>query len=96
MKQGKVQKMDELVMLYLNQMGLAQKFKEHKIIQLWPEVVGGMIASRTKSIRVHEGKVFVSFTSSVVKQEILLVKEGVVKALNDRLGEEIVRELVVF
>lgn len=43
-----------------------------------------------------EGKVFVSFTSSVVKNEILMVKEGLIKALNDRVGDHVVKDIVVF
>lgn len=95
MKQGKTLKLDEIVALYLKQMGLSQKFKEREVCQVWPEVVGGMIASRTKSIRVSEGKIFVSFTSAVVKQEMMMVKEGLIKALNEKIGEEVIKEIVI-
>ena len=88
--------MDELVNLYFEQMGLSRQFKEREVCQVWPDVVGGMIASRTKSLRISEGKVFVSFTSSVVKNEILMVKEGLIKALNDRVGDNVVKDIVVF
>ena len=54
-----------------------------------------MIASKTKNLRMVDGKLFVSFSSSVVKNEILLVKEGLLKALNDRVGEGVVKELIV-
>ena len=74
MKQGKTLTMDELVEMYLEEMGLSRQFKEREVCQVWPDVVGGMIASRTKSIRITDGKIFVSFTSSVVKNEILMVK----------------------
>ena len=88
MKQGKTLTMDELVEMYLEEMGLSRQFKEREVCQVWPDVVGGMIASRTKSIRITDGKIFVSFTSSVVKNEILMVKEGLIKALNDRIGSD--------
>ena len=96
MKQGKTLTMDELVEMYLEEMGLSRQFKEREVCQDWPDVVGGMIASRTKSIRITDGKIFVSFTSSVVKNEILMVKEGLIKALNDRIGSDIVKDIIVF
>lgn len=96
MKQGKTLTMDELVELYLEEMGLSRQFKEREVCQVWSDVVGGMIASRTKSMRISDGKVFVSFTSSVVKNEILMVKEGLIKALNDRVGSDIVKDIIVF
>ena len=96
MKQGKTLTMDELVNLYLEQMGLSRQFKERGGVPGLAGCCGGMIASRTKSLRISEGKVFVSFTSSVVKNEILMVKEGLIKALNDRVGDNVVKDIVVF
>ena len=64
MKEGKTKQIDELVDQVLRNMGLEQKFKEHEVCMIWPEVVGQMIASRTKSVRVMDGKLFVSFTSA--------------------------------
>lgn len=95
MKEGKTQKIDELVAQVLRQMGLEQKFKEHEVCEIWPEVVGQMIASRTKSLNVIEGKLFVAFTSAVVRNEIMMVKEGLVKALNDKVGREVIREIII-
>lgn len=93
--QGKTQKLDELIGLVLKQLGLEQKFREHEVSAVWPEVVGGMIASRTKDLYVTEGKLFVTFTSSVVRNEIRMVKEGVIAALNARLGGDVVKEMII-
>lgn len=95
MKEGKTRRIDELVDQVLKQMGVFQKFKEHEVCQIWPEVVGQMIASRTKNLEVVDGRLFVSFTSAVVRNEILMVKEGLIKALNDRVGKEVIREMVI-
>ncbi len=95
MKEGKTKRIDELVDQVLEGMGLYQKFKEHEVCTVWPEVVGQMIASRTKGLEVVDGKLFVTFTSAVVKHEILLVKEGLVRALNDRVGREVIREIII-
>lgn len=95
MKEGKTRKIDELVDQVLQQMGISQKFKEYEICQIWPEVVGQMISSRTRSLEVIDGKLFVMFTSAVVRNEILMVKEGLVKALNDRVGREVIKEIII-
>lgn len=95
MKEGKTQKMDALVDQVLKQMGLYQKYKEREVYNAWPEVVGQMISSKTKSIRIFEGKLFVAFTSAVVRNEIMMVREGLIKALNDKMGAEIVKEIVI-
>ena len=94
MKEGKTKQIDELVDQVLRNMGLEQKFKEHEVCMIWPEVVGQMIASRTKSVRVMDGKL-VSFTSAVVRNEIMMVKEGLIRALNEKVGKEVVKEMII-
>ena len=93
MKEGKTKQIDELVDQVLRNMGLEQKFKEHEVCMIWPEVVGQMIASRTKSVRVMDGKLFV--TSAVVRNEIMMVKEGLIRALNEKVGKEVVKEMII-
>ena len=95
MKEGKTKKIDELVEQVLRNMGLEQKFKEYEISQVWPDVVGQMIASRTKSVKVVNGILFVVFDSAVVKNEISMVKEGLVRALNERVGKKVIRDIVI-
>ena len=91
MKEGKTKQIDELVDQVLRNMGLEQKFKEHEVCM----IVGQMIASRTKSVRVMDGKLFVSFTSAVVRNEIMMVKEGLIRALNEKVGKEVVKEMII-
>ncbi len=95
MKEGKTKTIDELVEQVLRNMGLEQKYKEYEVSQIWPEVVGQMIALRTKSIKVVDGILFVSFDSAVVRNEILMVKEGLVRALNDRVGKKVIKDIVI-
>lgn len=95
MKEGKTKKIDELVGLALRQMGLEQKFREHQVCEIWPDVVGQMIASHTKSISVSEGKLLVTFNSAVVRNEMMMVREGLAMALNDKVGADVVKEVVI-
>lgn len=95
MKEGKTKKIDELVVLALRQMGLEQPYREHEVCRVWPEVVGQMIASRTQSLQVVNGKLIVAFTSAIVCNEILMVKEGLKKALNDRVGAKVISDIII-
>lgn len=93
--QGKTQKLEEVVKLVLKQLGLEQKYKECEVTEIWPQVVGNMIASRTKDLRISEGKLFVTFSSAVVKNEMSMVKEGVIAALNERIGDKVVKDIII-
>lgn len=95
MRENRTQKIDELVDAVLKQMGLYQKYKESEVSRVWGDVVGQMIASRTRDVKVYEGKLYVTFSSAVVKNEMMMVKEGLIKALNDKLGAEVVKEIII-
>ena len=56
MKQGKTLTMDELVNLYLEQMGLSRQFKEREVCQVWPDVVGGNDCFSDKEFTDFRGK----------------------------------------
>ncbi len=95
LNQGKTMKLDEVVDLALKQLGLDRKFRECEVADLCPEVVGKMIASKTKSLKMVDGKLFVTFTSSVVRNELMMVKEGLITALNAKAGEGVVKEIII-
>lgn len=92
---GKTMKLDEAVDLLMKQMGLQKKYKEWEVTQIWSDVVGKMIASKTKSLKMADGKLIAGFTSAVVKNELLMVKEGLISALNAKLGEKIVNDIII-
>lgn len=95
MKEGKTKKIDELVEQILEGMGFYQKSKEYEVCEVWPEVVGRQIASRTKTIRVENGTLFVTFASAAVRNEIMMVKEGLARALNKRVEREVIKDIVI-
>lgn len=95
MKEGKAKGIDELVWKVLRQMGLEQRFKEQEVCDVWQEVVGPAFASRTRKVSMADGRLFVVFDSAVVRNEILLVKEGLMRALNDRVGSGVVKEIII-
>lgn len=95
MKEGKVKRIDELVHQVLRQMGLEQRFKEQEVCEVWEEVVGYAIASRTREVSMADGRLFVSFNSATVRNEIVLVKEGLMRALNDRVGSAVIKEIII-
>ena len=94
-RRKETQKLDELVRNALRNLGLEERFTEHEVIELWPQVVGHSIASKTKELFMNRGTLYVRFTSAVVKNEVLMVKEGLIAALNDKVGRIVVKEIIL-
>ncbi len=73
---------------------LRGKYDETGVVTLWPEVMGTAVANRTKQIYVSNGKLFVRIESSVVKNELLMVKTAIMDKLNEKAGSKVITEIV--
>lgn len=94
MRHSKASPFGDLVKEYIKMMGLEKKMKEMHLINAWPEIAGNAIASRTKSMYFKNSVLFVELTSSVVRNELNMIRHGLIDALNKRAGEEIVTDIV--
>jgi predicted nucleic acid-binding Zn ribbon protein len=73
---------------------LRGKFDETSIVAMWPELMGKAIANRTTQIYIMQKKLFVRIESSVIKNELLMVRTGIIQKLNERAGSEVITDLV--
>jgi hypothetical protein len=87
--------LSDVVRVELTALGLAARLRESEIWRLWPEVVGATIASRATPLRIIKGTLTVAVSSGPWKQELTFLKGMMIEKLNERLGGEVVREIVL-
>ncbi|RZK59268.1 MAG: DUF721 domain-containing protein [Pedobacter sp.] len=73
---------------------LRGKYDETGVVVHWPELMGTAVANRTTQIYVSQGKLFVRIESSVIKNELLMVRTGIIDKLNERAGAKVISEIV--
>ncbi|MBE5320685.1 DUF721 domain-containing protein [Pedobacter sp. MR2016-19] len=73
---------------------LRRKFDETSVLSIWPEIMGTAIANRTKQIYIHDKKLFLRIESSVIKNELVMVRQGIIQKLNEHAGSEVITEMV--
>ncbi|MBC7418092.1 MAG: DUF721 domain-containing protein [Pedobacter sp.] len=73
---------------------LRKKFDETSIVAMWPEIMGIAVANRTKQIYIYDKKLFIRLESSVIKNELLMVRQGIIQKLNEKAGTEVISEIV--
>ena len=79
----------------MQETGLELKLKEVELIESWEEIVGKMVSNRTKKIEIKNGKMIIYLKSSVVRNELLMLRESLKEALNKKAGEELITEIVL-
>ncbi len=67
--------------------------REHRVFDVWDEVVGTHIAKNTCPKRIDRGVLFVIVSNSAWIQELSLMKEQIIGRLNVKLNDRIVRDL---
>lgn len=95
MDRSNARKISDVLKEFLQENKLDKKFKERELIESWEELVGRAISRATKNIYIRNGKLFVVISSSVVRNELYMLKDEIVRKLNERIGEEIITELIL-
>ena len=84
----------EAIIKMLSVYRLRGKYDETGVVAHWPELMGTAVANRTTQIYVSQGKLFVRIESSVIKNELLMVRTGIIEKLNERAGSKVITEII--
>ena len=74
---------------------IAAKIAEGGLPKTWREVVGPMVAEHTRHVRFVQGTLYVHVTSAVIRSELMMQRDALVRAINAHAGVNIVRQVIV-
>ncbi len=63
--------------------------------EAWICLIGNGVNNYTTAVELHNDTLFVSLSSSVLREELSLGKSKIVTMLNEELGKELVKKLVL-
>lgn len=95
MQRKNEQSIGELLRQYLRVTQLEQLVFEKRIGELWQETLGEAITRETERISLNEGRLFVSLRSPALRQEILMRRTAIRAAINEKLGAEIIKTVII-
>jgi len=81
MTDRKFTRVGELLPSILSKLGLEQRFKEQKVLALWPSIVGEELAARTKATRVDRGVLHVHVDHGAWMQELHFMEKELLRRL---------------
>jgi len=73
---------------------LKRRFDETAVISGWSELVGKPVANRTKEIFIHDKKLFLRIESSVVKNELMMMRNQIIDKINDEAKTILIEEII--
>ena len=90
-----VKPLGELIKEFYEQHRGSDYLDEVKLINSWPKVVGPFIASHTIDLSIKNHVLFVRVDSDALRNELNYSKSLLIKNLNELVGKEILREIVL-
>jgi len=94
MRRSKTISLAEAMQDYIREMKLGDKLREVNIIGSWEEMAGKAIANRTSRVYIKEGVLYVNLNSSVVRNELMMIREALRQKINEKAGGEFIKEIV--
>tara|TARA_B100000795_G_scaffold87197_1_gene63486 strand:+ start:2618 stop:2914 length:297 start_codon:yes stop_codon:yes gene_type:complete len=66
-----------------------------KVQKLWEQTMGSNVNSYTKEVNLKDKTLYISLSSSVLRQELSYGKQKIVDLINEEIGNEIITKIVL-
>lgn len=63
--------------------------------EAWTKLMGNGVNNYTRNVELKGETLFISLTSSVLREELSYGKSKIIKMLNEELGKELIKKLVL-
>ena len=94
MKRGKTLPISELVRAVCREEGLETPLNEYRLINSWSKVLSPAVCRYPKDLKIYNQVLFVTVTSSVLRQELLMNRKSLVARLNAEVNAQVITDIV--
>jgi predicted nucleic acid-binding Zn ribbon protein len=95
MRRKNTQPIGEVLHEYIEAMSMRRRLKESRIEKIWAELLGKNATSLTRKVYLRNGVLFAQLNSSVLRNELLMMREMLIDKINEHAGEIIVTKIVL-
>lgn len=95
MERRDTKRIDSLLRQFIRAHPLEEGLARYRLIKSWNELLGVTVARKTRSLHIRNRKLFVTLHSSVVRQELEMIKDTIVPRLNEAAGMDVIDEIIL-
>jgi len=95
MERKETQKIDSLLQQFIKSNKLEKGLAEYRLMKSWKDLLGITVSKKTKSLYVRNRKLFVTLHSSVVRNELEMIKDTILPRLNEAAGMDVIDDIVL-
>lgn len=94
MKRNNTEQIGDVLRQFLRQQGLETPLNEYRLVDAWKDVVGPVITRYTTNLFIKNQVLYVSLSSSVIRQELMMGREMLIRNLNAQVGSQVIVNIV--
>ena len=80
---------------FINKSRLKNGIRALQIEEVWEQLMGKTIAKYTDKIQIVNQTLFIKTTVGPLRQELLYQKNAIIDRVNEVMGEQVIREVVI-
>ncbi|MEG2070984.1 MAG: DUF721 domain-containing protein [Bacteroidales bacterium] len=85
----------DLINTFLEKNGKQTLFNESLILDIWPKIMGDFIVQNTQCIDIKNGTLIIKVLNASLRFELASMRSVLIKKLNDEVGNNIVKEIIL-
>ena len=94
MRRNDAEQIGDMIWKFFRQNGLESPLNEYRLVQAWREVVGPVITHYTSNLYIKNQILYVHITSSVLRQELMMGRDLLVRNLNNYVGAQVIVNII--
>ena len=95
MRRTQIKTIGEILEEFFKRPYVATKIAEGRLPEYWREIVGEYVAQHTREVRLDNHILYVSVSSSVVRNELFFRRDELKALLNQRAGINLINALII-
>jgi predicted nucleic acid-binding Zn ribbon protein len=95
MRRNETRPIGEVIKECLDELNISQTLKEKRLVSQWGAMLGKAVSVRTKQVYIKDRTLFVFMTSSVARNELLMMRQAILEKMNETAGEKLIDSVVI-
>lgn len=95
MRRSEIQSLGSAIKDYLKESKFDGKIAEIDAVNLWEAIIGKQIARATSSIYIKDGTLHVHLKSSIVRNELFMMRNDIIRVMNQQVGRSVVKAIIL-
>ena len=95
MKRSEFQSLGSAIHDYLKKEKIDGKLAEIEAVNMWESIIGKQISRATTSIFIKDGVLYIHLSSSIVRNELFMMRNEIIQAINMRIGRRVVKAIIL-